>query len=1003
MKQIKQIIIFLIVIFNNYNIKAQCWNNINTPTTDWRNFGVQGNQLSNNSWNWTQEEFDLYLTNQTDVTKIRSPFWVYQGSTTNNNPALFEFRRHQQAANKDFHPEDGWELVTKNFGINSSNPSDRVTYPFYALYNKYSGKLRCFMLIVNGENNNNQGAMLRISFADQRKTALFQHMKPIANDVVHFNPKVNSENTNFYSNSNYYWLFSETVVAYDPCTCQEFQEYLNTYSTILFEYFFIQESKMDAKINGTFKEKVTEGKQSMTGNPTYSSSEMMSADGVKKMVNAGQKGYKDFSKYKTDINKYLKDYTDTANRIRIWKKLQDLRGKNKSLYDDVVTNLLPGSQTENLDYSKFIKGEYVMNANEFFTVDDAEGILDLLVGAKKVVGFLPYVGAAIGVIDFFVSSTKEKNSPVSVAPTIFEVDLTLQGTLKSNSKADVHQIYTPGNYNGDDNYKPIYNNILGVFNILELPEFEYGEVKPNVFNITSYGLSFDLSNECKKNTSKLNNEDGAKDVIFKQYKPKTPLKYVLNPASDLEVVSVEAAIVTRFYGKDRLFLDQPKDYNNTLALPFYNLITHPDIKDTLFDWGYPNYGYSTKPKHNGYINNNKRLHTTSGTLISNLAPIKIPNISAAAKRIQSIENNTNLILDFVSPNYPFADSSVIQFRTDYLPANCLENLSITLLGNNNFSEVFLKVYVLLKHKSNTNLKPVTMILSYDLQGKLLNATKSNIEGSYNSNVWGTDWVEHGPNCCFKCGNSLYFESGEVSNYIYSTNLGFKLNSIPFNNDFFKSHNINYNGEQYLTAIGDLHLPDNSIVPPNSLIRAGGIITFGSNVSIGTNTIIESEQKIEIKNPININPRVELRIVENNSVKYNCYIPNYQNSHLTNSEISNFCNKNKYKEKAFSSSVRPKENKDSSKMSTLIKNEITFTLHPNPTTANFTVSIFNNNEQDYSIALIDVTGKVLFNNSYNGKQTSQFIETNGLAAGIYFVKITCGNTQKTEKLIIHSNQ
>jgi hypothetical protein len=80
-----------------------------------------------------------------------------------------------------------------------------------------------------------------------------------------------------------------------------------------------------------------------------------------------------------------------------------------------------------------------------------------------------------------------------------------------------------------------------------------------------------------------------------------------------------------------------------------------------------------------------------------------------------------------------------------------------------------------------------------------------------------------------------------------------------------------------------------------------------------------------------------------------------------------------------------------------------TISPNPTTANFTVSIFNNNEQDYNIALMDVTGKVLLNNLYNGKQTSQFIETYGLAAGIYFVKITCGNTQKTEKLIIHNNQ
>jgi hypothetical protein len=126
-----------------------------------------------------------------------------------------------------------------------------------------------------------------------------------------------------------------------------------------------------------------------------------------------------------------------------------------------------------------------------------------------------------------------------------------------------------------------------------------------------------------------------------------------------------------------------------------------------------------------------------------------------------------------------------------------------------------------------------------------------------------------------------------------------------------------------------------------------------------------------------------------------------------SQLNSYCNNNIYKANLFSQDVikRQKEAKEKAmkeyqeKQKQLLKVK----LAPNPTTANFTVSIFNNNEQDYSIALMDVTGKVLLNNLYNGKQTSQFIETNGLAAGIYFVKITCGNTQKTEKLIIHNNQ
>src|SRR5690606_8938131 len=175
-----------------------------------------------------------------------------------------------------------------------------------------------------------------------RKTALLQHMKPIANDVVHFDPNIQSENVNFYTNTNYYWLFSETIVAYDPCTCIEYQGLESESSTLLFRYFFIEESTINAKINGTFKEKVTENKQAYSGNPTYSTS--MGAGGVRKIVNAGQKGYKEVSQYKSDINKFLGDFSDSLNRISIWQKLQELREKNSDLYDEVLTTLIPGKQ-----------------------------------------------------------------------------------------------------------------------------------------------------------------------------------------------------------------------------------------------------------------------------------------------------------------------------------------------------------------------------------------------------------------------------------------------------------------------------------------------------------------------------------------------------------------------------------------------------------------------------------------------------------------------------------
>ncbi len=192
-------------------------------------------------------------------------------------------------------------------------------------------------------------------------------------------------------------------------------------------------------------------------------------------------------------------------------------------------------------------------------------------------------------------------------------------------------------------------------------------------------------------------------------------------------------------------------------------------------------------------------------------------------------------------------------------------------------------------------------------------------------------------------------------------------------------------------------------------------------SIVGNKIIVNANEIEILNGLSVqsgyiaelNAYKEINIISgdiNSDISLNIKNDFYNSSKITEAtqaEVNGFCKvlTKEYKADIDASSSFVEFDIDTSNQQAnpvTIEFPIKATISPNPTTANFTVSIFNNNEQDYSIALMDVTGKVLLNNNYNGKQTSQFIETNGLAAGIYFVKITCGNTQKTEKLIIHNN-
>lgn len=124
----------------------------------------------------------------------------------------------------------------------------------------------------------------------------------------------------------------------------------------------------------------------------------------------------------------------------------------------------------------------------------------------------------------------------------------------------------------------------------------------------------------------------------------------------------------------------------------------------------------------------------------------------------------------------------------------------------------------------------------------------------------------------------------------------------------------------------------------------------------------------------------------------------------------FCtSSNKYKADNFSITAIEKEKVDADMQKSFSQNNgpnhsnpIIVKITPNPNTGRFNVSLFKNNEQNYSITLMDVTGKVLLNNQYEGEQNTQLIETNGLSPGVYFVKVSCGDSQKTEKIVIVPN-
>jgi hypothetical protein len=77
------------------------------------------------------------------------------------------------------------------------------------------------------------------------------------------------------------------------------------------------------------------------------------------------------------------------------------------------------------------------------------------------------------------------------------------------------------------------------------------------------------------------------------------------------------------------------------------------------------------------------------------------------------------------------------------------------------------------------------------------------------------------------------------------------------------------------------------------------------------------------------------------------------------------------------------------------------VYPNPTTGEFSLSINNANFSNITISIVDIHGKVVYN-EMNVTVAQDFIKqinVSDLARGVYFVKLNNGSDISTQKLII----
>jgi hypothetical protein len=75
------------------------------------------------------------------------------------------------------------------------------------------------------------------------------------------------------------------------------------------------------------------------------------------------------------------------------------------------------------------------------------------------------------------------------------------------------------------------------------------------------------------------------------------------------------------------------------------------------------------------------------------------------------------------------------------------------------------------------------------------------------------------------------------------------------------------------------------------------------------------------------------------------------------------------------------------------------LYPNPASSNVTIEIPSLNNENYSVAIVDAMGRLVFEEKAIA-DNKKVIETSFLKNGIYFVRIYNGNDSRVEKLVIN---
>ncbi len=456
-------------------------------------------------WDWTVPQFEVWIkppgTQNSIQQFIDSPFFL---STSVGQPNT-GFLAHAPLNGEplDFDPDDGWELIIKEFG--NPTPGGGIRFPVLVLYNRIEGKLRSFFYLadVSGVNE----AALRVS--NLYNSALFhisaalEHantpMQPIENyeDLGRIN-----ETPNVFEGASGIWIMSDVPILYDPCTCQYG-------SGLKIQSFSLESEDIDLVLEGTgtIEQIIDDGNTVSNDEKGFNINSI--GDAIGGAATKGSKSYKNGSKFVKDLDKTLVEIANGNIDAEVQDILEQLgygpdvdAGEIRDIWETISQAGVPPAS--NL-------------ANAFNTMLP-QTVSSILPGWIK--DAIPYASSALSVIDFLISGAK-KSPP---KPMKFNTNSTFtgSGTISNTNPLQSIEFYTPGsdNLSGVSATIPVYNNVMGVFSVVEKIEVNHQK-----------GYDED--------------EDGA--YYHDAYVLNAPLKYAVNPSAGLNTTPIDIKASLHFY------------------------------------------------------------------------------------------------------------------------------------------------------------------------------------------------------------------------------------------------------------------------------------------------------------------------------------------------------------------------------------------------------------------------------------------------------------------------